>query len=516
MTLRFTLAACASSFIGVACDGPTDAGAADTLDTTDRAESDVDATPEVEVQAGADSDDAADIDPADVIDPTDVPISPGPCLVIHPDELAFGPQLVGQPAQLHVELASCGQRPLTITEIALAPGSGSQFTLSLYDVPGIEGAPTTLAATDAPVLLQPGQNAWLTITYLPDALASRDADGQPIRDRGTLAVRSDALPSPSLVPLSGFGAGRECPLAVIGASMTVGSGVVTLANGAEVIPQTRIHLDGSQSRASDGEIASFAWAVDQPLGSGSLFFPSASTASPTFELNVAGRYVFRLRVTDYTGEPSCVPAKLEVVVPPESVIHVELLWRTPNDPDETDEAVGADLDLHFAHPLAVGGVDRDGDGVDDGWFDPAFDCYWQNEQPNWGAIDASVADNPSLDRDDTDGLGPENLNLPLPENGTTYKVGVHYWNGHGFGTSYATVRVYIHSTLVFEASDMALSMGDMWHVTDIGWPAEAPPEPVAVCAGTASPCASDAECGGATCGPHVIPLYRPYAMVMPY
>ena len=40
-----------------------------------------------------------------------------------------------------------------------------------------------------------------------------------------------------------------------------------------------------------------------------------------------------------------------------------------------------------------------------------FDCFWFNAHPNWGSFDPSVDDDPGLDRDDTDGAGPENLFL---------------------------------------------------------------------------------------------------------
>ena len=51
-----------------------------------------------------------------------------------------------------------------------------------------------------------------------------------------------------------------------------------------------------------------------------------------------------------------------------------------------------------------------------------------------------------------------------------YKVGVHYWNDHGYGASYATVRVYIYSQLVFEVPDVKLVDTDMWEVCTIEWP----------------------------------------------
>jgi hypothetical protein len=274
-----------------------------------------------------------------------------------------------------------------------------------------------------------------------------------------------------------------------------------------VIPQTVLHLVGSQSWSPRGEIAAYAWTVEQPLGSRSQFIPSANIADPLFEANVAGRYEFQLVVTDVSGERSTY-ANYIVFVTPDNAIHIELLWDTPNDPDQTDEDAGADLDLHFVHPLAVGGFDGDHDGEPDGWFDLPFDCFWTNEQPNWGSIDPSVDDNPRLDRDDTDGTGPENLNLAMPEVGMTYKVGVHYWDDHDFGPSFASVRVYIFGSLEFEVSGIELRNSDMWTVTNITWPPEDAPTLIHVCAGTTRECQSTADCRGEACGLQIAPDYH--------
>lgn len=84
-------------------------------------------------------------------------------------------------------------------------------------------------------------------------------------------------------------------------------------------------------------------------------------------------------------------------------------------------------------------------------------------------MNPTVDDNPDLDRDNEDGAGPEILNLRLPENGITYRVGVHYWFDHGFGPSTATVRIYVYSSLVFEASALLVNL-DMWEVATVEWP----------------------------------------------
>ncbi len=46
-----------------------------------------------------------------------------------------------------------------------------------------------------------------------------------------------------------------------------------------------------------------------------------------------------------------------------------------------------------------------------------------------------------------------------------------YGESGGYGASYATVRVYIFSQLVFEIADLQLTDGDLWEVCTIVWPA---------------------------------------------
>ena len=246
--------------------------------------------------------------------------------------------------------------------------------------------------------------------------------------------------------------------------------VIVIEEGEEVIPQTVLHLHGESSHSSWGDVTQYAWSVEQPTLSASAILPSPSASTPSFTANVAGKYIFRLHVWDEDGEKSCYPAEVVVWVVPDESIHVELLWTTPGDLDPTDEGplVGSDLDLHLAHPDASQ-YDLDGDGVKDPWFDATWDTFWFYPTHNWGSA-TSVDDNPSLDRDDVDGRGPENVNLGLPEENKSYAVGVNYWDDHMFGQSFATVRVYVYAQLVFEVQDVMLVDHDMWWVANIDWP----------------------------------------------
>jgi len=416
----------------------------------------------------------------------------GPCIAVNPKKVDFGGKLVGKPATVDVEITSCGDQALEINEILLSDDASADFTLALETLPGVSASGTVgaIGPADPPVVLEPNQTGTFQVVYIPDEINPLDGSGQPIPDLGQISIKSNAFIAELNVDVRGFGVPVECPTAVI-----------IVQEGEEVIPQTKLHIVGSQSYAATGNIEAYKWEVQQPVGSQSVFLPSAAAPDPTFEANVAGTYVFRLTVTDSGGVDSCVPAEATVYVNPDEAIHIELLWDTPNDPDQTDEGpvAGADMDLHFAHPFATGGYDGDNDGKPDGWFDGQFDCFWFNHHPNWGSLDPAIDDDPGLDRDDTDGAGPENVNLNTPENGLTYKVGVHYWNDHGYGPSNATIRVYIFSNPVFELEDVELLNHDMWTVSTIDWPAGTV-KLSRVCAGTTTTCESDSECGGGTCG----------------
>ena len=422
----------------------------------------------------------------------------GPCITVNPRRVHFGGKLVGKQATVDVEIQSCGDKALEISALRLTDDSSSDFGLSLNTLPGVGAEPTSvLGPADAAVVLEPNERATFQVTFLPDEINVLDAGGVPLPDVGLIKIISNAFIAELDVEVEGFGVERECPTAII-----------DVQEGEEVIPQTRLHLIGSHSYPAAGNIESYRWEVQQPLGSQSFFVPALDVADPTFEVNVAGTYVFRLTVTDSAGEESCIPAEATVFVNPDEAIHVELVWNTPNDPDQTDEGpeAGADLDLHFVHPTAHGGADVDGDGEPDGYFDIMFDAFWYNPKPNWGDFDPNVDDDPGLDRDDTNGAGPENLNLKLPEDGVDYKIGVHYWDDHTFGPSFATIKIYIFSNLVFEMSDIELRDRDMWTVGWISWPS-GEVTLAKVCEGTNTSCERDADCAG-TCGLRIFGPYR--------
>ena len=197
------------------------------------------------------------------------------------------------------------------------------------------------------------------------------------------------------------------------------------------------------------------------------------TPTATFFVDLAGRYTIELQVYDNLDQVSCAPnAVAQVVIEaiPEKDLHIQLVWSTPEDPDETDE-FGTDVDLHFKH-----------ENAEDRWGAAAgeWDCYFRQSSPDWGAM-GDFLDNPSLDIDDTNGAGPENVNLDRPEEGVTYNVGAIYYRSEStFGESdrdprtqhatYATVRLFARGELISEFVDRELTeLNQLWHVAQINW-----------------------------------------------
>lgn len=231
---------------------------------------------------------------------------------------------------------------------------------------------------------------------------------------------------------------------------------IVVAEGSHVIPQTVVHLDVHDDDADD-PVTAWSWSVVQPEGSKSVF-ANANIQRPRFEANVAGDYTFTVQLT--TRARGVLTATYLLRVVPEAGLHIELLWRTPGDANEVDEgavpgdmrSAGSDLDVHVVSP------------VETPWFDAQRDCYWLHKTPTWDAL--GVGQLPTLDRDDTDGAGPENINVDAPPLDACYRVGVHYWDAWSYGPAEAVLRVYVDGVRTTELRRMMVEH-DLWTVADI-------------------------------------------------
>jgi hypothetical protein len=395
------------------------------------------------------------------------------CIKITPEkELAFGGVLVGAAATKGIALKNCGSQDLILDKFTLADDVDKAY---FFDPTAILLGTAPSGAT--PLTVHTNQTVTVPISCTPPGAG-------PAPYKANLTFVDNTLQPQKTVALSCTGVTTDCA-----------TPIVTCAEGEEVPPQSVIHLDGSGSLVKSGKTLTYKWTVlKQPPGAvGYAFFPSDAAAKVTYgtttntpngpkvQLNVVGVYTFRLEVKDSDGKDGCGPADFTVQVIPDTGLHVELLWDTPGDTNKTDTgpSAGADLDLHFAHPDAEKAnlctnpltlcngkpcacqYDEDNDGSPDPWFAKLFDCYWFESQPAWGSS-TSPSDDPFLALDDTDGWGPENLNMAAPEN-VLYRIGVHYWDDKGYGDSTATVNIWIDSFQVGTFTQK-LQQCDMWWV----------------------------------------------------
>lgn len=358
-----------------------------------------------------------------------------------PARVSFGEVFEGETVDRQVEVSNVGRNLLKLGGWQV----DGPFSLSF---PRYGGHP--------PVELMPGESIIATLTY---TATSPTGPAGPVE--GTLSVESnDPDEQPFKILLyAGASASPDCPEAVIHAySPDRGEAVADPQDELIVIPLDDVTLDASLSRDPEGAgISRVAWRlVERPTDSTEQLRNINRTETGLW-MQLAGTYVVELDVWNQQGVKSCEPARMTLKAIADQDIHIQLVWSTPGDSDESDDE-GSDVDLHLLHPRAYLN-----------WDGQPWDCFWRNKEPNWGDPD-SERDDPSLDIDDTDGVGPENINLDNPQFNHTYNVGVHYYEARSLGVSYATVRIYLGGQLTHEVQGQQLFHHQFWHVADIEWP----------------------------------------------
>lgn len=223
-------------------------------------------------------------------------------------------------------------------------------------------------------------------------------------------------------------------------------------------------LDGSESTDSDGvskEDLKYLWSFATTPGGISLDIvddsnragsplngdPSNKINRAAFQAKIKGSYTVRLIVINDKGISS-VPAECTVDAVSDDDLAIKMLWNNKN----------SDIDLHLIRP--------------DGEFgNNQSDCYFWNcspqysgERPDWG-VEGDTKDDPFLDIDNTDGIGPETVTINKPANGT-YKVTVHaYDTSHGPST--VVVKGYAHGAEEQSASLLMSKTDTCWDVFTI-------------------------------------------------
>ena len=225
-------------------------------------------------------------------------------------------------------------------------------------------------------------------------------------------------------------------------------------------------MDGSESVDSDGKskdglryLWSFATTpgeialdiVDDSNRAGSPLNGDSSNkiSRAAFQAKVKGTYVVRLVVINEKGVTS-VPEECTIVASSDDDLAVRMFWNNKN----------ADIDLHL--------INNQPDGE---FGSPENDCYYWNcspqysgDLPDWG-VEGETKDNPFLDVDNTDGIGPETVTINKPENGS-YKVTVHAYDTTK-GPTTVVVKAYAHGTEE-KSSELLMNQTDTcWDVFTI-------------------------------------------------
>ncbi len=395
-----------------------------------------------------------------------------PCINVTPSTLEFGAALIERDNRRRVTIESCGGEALRLDDIVLVDDGGGVFTLDEDTLPPL---PSQLPAIDRSVDPPVPPSRGITVVFTPEA---------EVASEGLLMVTTNDPATPMVeVPLVGRGTLNECPEARVDREEFV------------VLPLDIVTLDASPSTdldGPDGRPVRYEWTVvSRPQGSTAVPVeqfhnplrpadggPPDSVETPTaqFFVDLTGEYIIELRVVDNldAAAPSDVcqqaPAQVRILAEPDEDIHVQMVWDTPGD--DTDpvnpqtDADGTDVDLWFLHPSALT------------WSDIGRRCFYGNPTPDWGVL-GQVDDDPSLDIDDVNGAGPENINLNDPENtqalGSAYRVGAHYYRAEresrvaSYGPSLVTVRIYLGGALAFEADRELIDTQDFWEVASIVW-----------------------------------------------
>lgn len=219
--------------------------------------------------------------------------------------------------------------------------------------------------------------------------------------------------------------------------------VVTCPGPMTVNANTTVTLSTSATDPN-GDALSCAWSVVSRPSTSSGTFTNQSCGSAKYFADVAGTHQVRFTATDpYGASASCVT---DITVLPTGDLWVELTWDRK-----------ADFDLHLRHPSHSGNI-----GTANGWNSSPYDCHWKNKTPSWDAT--GTADDPSLDRDDYTGTGPENIRINVPSTSHSYAVGVHLFSATAGSAITATVKVYCSGQLAATKTRSFNKIEDLWIV----------------------------------------------------
>ncbi|MCP4499220.1 MAG: choice-of-anchor D domain-containing protein [Deltaproteobacteria bacterium] len=386
-----------------------------------------------------------------------------PDISITPEECDFGRVAKDAVAQCTLKVENLGNRPLVLESVIF---DGEALTIpegSVLEPFGFFGrAPGE--NDQIPAAGDEGNSATISIRFSPDSLGGY---------YGNLKIITNDPDEHELeVPLSGIGVNPpDCQVSIKSINGITGS------NEIEPLDDVVLTAGDSSPSVAGGSIDSVLWEfIERPSGSTLNFTAPEGTetqfsfAGGILGVDLAGRYRVRATVTDDLGTQSVNECEISFEAIPTDTILLQLSWDTSD----------GDMDLHFLRmndsdgrfcASSYPGADLTESCTADS---NAGDCYFANcrvdnfgDRPNWDNDTSTQEGDPSLDLDDTEGYGPENINIDLAVAGT-YLVAVDNYSSDAPSVG-NTVRLYLYGQLQAEFW-RDLTASDWWEVAIIHWP----------------------------------------------
>lgn len=369
---------------------------------------------------------------------------------VFPESIDFGTVNEGSAPRRPIEIRNIGKDPLAISEVKIETTS-IDMRLAL--------------GTFEQAVVLPGTSTIVEVEYSPVDLGS-DSAVVVIRsnDEDEEFVRVPVTGNANLRPIA-VAWGCDKPLAPGAAGCDGMEKVRSITAGFRRL----IGLEGRDSYDPEGgSIMEYRWSVvTRPAESRAAVFHSTTDrtvhkyATGDIEIDRVGSYDLLLTVRDERGlESSATATTAHVKVDPRD-LEISLRWD-----------LATDVDLHVVQPGGAIGDYGSGTATSTGG-----DCSAFNRRPNWG--DLSIrSDDPSLDKDDVSGRGPEIVSLDSPFDGGEYRAYAHYCDSRMRMISTGVVfEVYVRGVLagtIPETGSYSLASGEAWQGARIIWNAQGP------------------------------------------
>lgn len=390
-----------------------------------------------------------------------IPIPGTPATPLTNAVCEFGAVGVGDTAVCRVQIRNVGERLLSIDNVQMDPDNPVTRTdpdadpVSVFAIGGSQEADS--------LMIEAGAAANLVVSFSPPGLHAYD---------GKLNLRTNDPDYSEGAVVELAGVGHQAPVAECGIYAVNGN--LEFDPDEDIEPLSDVQLTGEESHTEvqGASIASFHWTIaSAPDGSTAVLTdPSGARPSFVFEssgreqpgLDLAGPYTVQLIVKDNFGVRS-QPCMVEFEAIPQDALAIQVIWDHPT----------SDVDIHLL---------RTGDSSV--YRNNGLDCYYRNcRDPglDWGA---------TLDIDDVNGYGPENITIDEPRLGD-YVAGVNYYRATpttgGVRETIATVRVHLYGLLSCEVEAVLEDTGAWW-------------ESVIITTEKGGACAADEDCRrGQTC-----------------